>query len=475
MIRPEMTWDATTRRWFKRFKPPGAEKHKTFAISAKRLAKIYACPATKTGSVSAANNWWQQKQGELLEVDSIPTSGKAVIKRLEREVAAAARLGDATTASILMRAVVEVQRRLRSGASLPPQDPDTGRFIVPNGSNPQRRLLEELVCVREAAVQALDLKPPKSSELGSVRAAVDEYTAHRLVDVHARLLSRGRYSLLVLALGRFADFVTGELASVNGKTVASYRAHLLSKDYSASHVRDCLSAMKQFLQWAYENEHLEELPKNLRSKSIAIRVPKTEVKTFTVDEVKTLLKHAKQHLRFYLTLLLNIGGTQCDLSGLHQGEYDRDKKTITRKRSKTAQHDNVPVVSYPLWACTASMIEKYKSQDPERLLLGPEGNPLKTERLGEKGEGRRSDYIGRLFSRYVRSLRRRGILDCKLSLKYFRKTGANMIRSKFTKDLSGLYLGHAPRDVQDGSYTRPSQSQFEEAINWLGREFGLVD
>src|SRR5262249_597000 len=156
------------------------------------------------------------------------------------------------------------------------------------------------------------------------------------------------------------------------------------------------------------------------------------------EEVKTLLKHAKDRLRLYLLLCLNCGMTQCDVSDLKQSEYDG--KRITRKRSKTAQHENVPTVCYLLWPQTPKLLEKYSSKSGARLLLGPNGNPLKTERLNAKGENSRTDYIGEAFRKFKKSLKDRGVLDTPLALKHFRKTGANTIRSRkeYGKSYAGL-------------------------------------
>src|SRR5258708_1154785 len=98
MIRPLMTWQDNTKRWFKRFKPPGAPKHTTFCVSAKQLAKRTGCPPTMTGSVAAANTWWRQKEAELggdrKAIDDITI---LIAGRLLHDASLASRIGDTTT------------------------------------------------------------------------------------------------------------------------------------------------------------------------------------------------------------------------------------------------------------------------------------------------------------------------------------------------------------------------------------------
>jgi len=53
---------------------------------------------------------------------------------------------------------------------------------------------------------------------------------------------------------------------------------------------------------------------------------------------------------------LNCGMTSKDISDLHPAQVDLDRGTITRKRSKTHEWANVPVVQYRLWAETIRLL-----------------------------------------------------------------------------------------------------------------------
>jgi integrase len=469
-----MSWHEKSQRWFKRFKRPGSDKHQTFCVSAKQLEKQTGCRPTMTASLVAANTWWQQKEAELRSGCKAGDDVAILIAgRLLHDASLASRIGDATTAAILCKAAAEVQRRRSKGQPVPAFNLDLGQFdIRKDHQSPRHRLAPELVSIRESAVQALGLLDRKCSESSTLQESVDEYLALRMLDVEADALTVGRYSWLKMAFGRLTKFAgeDADLSSIDGAAMSRYRSYLLAGGFSNSHVRDCLAATKQFLRWCWETNRIDDLPRNLNSRSLAVSVPKTEPKSFTVEEVKTILKHAKDRLRLYLLLCLNCGMTQVDINDIRPSEYDG--KTITRKRSKTKNHENVPKVCYPLWKSTIALLEKFKSTNPERLLLGPDDHPLKTERLDDDGKLVRTDYISQMFRKYMKRLRKRELVDCELSLKVFRKTGANEIRADAGVEYSSLYLGHSPRSLQDLCYTRQSQAKFDAAIYKLGEQFG---
>ena len=58
------------------------------------------------------------------------------------------------------------------------------------------------------------------------------------------------------------------------------------------------------------------------------------------------------------------------------------------------------------------------------------------------------------------------------TLKLYRKTGATILNKQYP-DYVELYLGHAPRTVSQRSYVDPDTQRFDEAIGWLGQQFGV--
>jgi hypothetical protein len=96
--------------------------------------------------------------------------------------------------------------------------------------------------------------------------------------------------------------------------------------------------------------------------------------------------------------------TQQDISDLKHEEVDWKERRITRKRSKTKKHENVPTVCYPLWGETFELLAKYRSEDPVRVLTSSTGQPLKKEWIRENENVARDDRIFSLYSRYRKKL-----------------------------------------------------------------------
>ncbi len=60
----------------------------------------------------------------------------------------------------------------------------------------------------------------------------------------------------------------------------------------------------------------------------------------------------------YALLGLNCGMSNTDLAGLKKSEVDLKEGTLTRKRVKTGDNDNVPIVCYKLWPETLKLLKK---------------------------------------------------------------------------------------------------------------------
>ena len=162
------------------------------------------------------------------------------------------------------------------------------------------------------------------------------------------------------------------------------------------------------------------------------------------------------------------GQTQKDISDLRITQVDWKRGTITRKRSKTAKHKGVPTVTYRLWKETFRLLKQEKSSDKARVLLNRNGGPLKVERLNENGRLQKVDNIASDYNR----LRKK--ISITKSLKYFRITSSSLIKSnKDYRGLEGLFLGHAPATVEERHYTQAPQQLLDEAITWLGQQYGI--
>lgn len=277
-------------------------------------------------------------------------------------------------------------------------------------------------------------------------------------------------------------------SAINARLLSGYHTHLaqLIAAKGKEHIshrtgRDALAAAKQFIRWLFEMEAITAPPRNIDSRALNIRVPTTEAKHWTLDEIRTLLGAATERGELYLLLGLNCGMTQVDLSDLKPREFDPKAGTIERKRSKTEEHEGVPVVRYTLWPRTLELLKKFRQAKGDRLLLTERGSTL-------VGDNRR-DAVKLTLNRLLAKLEKAAKAEAEErkeagdedatpdiiggSFKLLRATGADLLEHENGfKAVVGLYLGHAPATVAERHYTRGDQALLDKAVAWLGDQVG---
>src|SRR5262249_39079581 len=155
-----------------------------------------------------------------------------------------------------------------------------------------------------------------------------------------------------------------------------------------------------------------------------------------------------------LLLMANTGATQEDVSDLKDSEVDWLAGRIIRKRSKTAAHENVPVVNYRLWPVTFDLLKKYRSGG-ERVLLTEQGEPYVRSRLREDGKLSKADGFASNYVHLKKKLKR--IMPTfNRPLKELRKLGASLLAAhpEYGR-FQSYFLGHSPRTVADRHYVVP--------------------
>ncbi len=160
--------------------------------------------------------------------------------------------------------------------------------------------------------------------------------------------------------------------------------------------------------------------------------------------------------------------TQINIANLKQSEINDGR--ITRKRTKEEDEKGTPTIQYKLWGETLDLLLKHRSKDKGLALLSQRGTPLYQETLKD-GKVSKTDCI-RLAWRRFRKKKFEG--KDGITLKRFRKTGATLLSdNKEYQSCKFLYLGHAPSSIADKNYTPPPQKTFDEAVEWLGQQFGI--
>ncbi len=316
------------------------------------------------------------------------------------------------------------------------------------------------------------LKRSAEPHEADLQSNIDRFLADKRATVSA-----GRADMLRLHLNRFSQWCGSgtDVTELVGKTLAEYHQDLMeqarAKSLASATAKECLSSVKTFIRWLWQRDVILTLPRIMdgRTQQLNIPVDNKEIVVFTVAEIKTLLSKASQRTKLYILLMLNCGMTQKDIADLLHSEVDWKAKRIVRRRSKTKSHASVPIVRYRLWDETFKLLlaERSTGKD-ERVLLNTNGKPLWQENVDESGKYAKIDNIRTAYRRLCKQV------SVSKPLKSLKKTSASLIRgnAKYTS-LESLFLGHAPQSMSDRHYAIAPQALLDEAIVWLGGEYGL--
>ena len=265
----------------------------------------------------------------------------------------------------------------------------------------------------------------------AVSVHVAEYIRQKQQQQENNELSAGRVYAIGLHLNYFSDWLGKDTAvsEIDGTTLLKYQSRLLdnlkSKNLSKTTAQHYLKTVKAFMRWLWQVEAIPSLPRVLDGKAgpLKIRANTPTAVVFTPEEVRKLLGAASDRTRLYILLMLNCGMTQKDISDLKCEEVNWGEGRIVRKRSKTSDHENVPVVNYLLWPETLRLLEQERTDENQgRVLHNANGSALCTEVLTADGKYKKTDNVKNAFDR----LRKKEGID--KPLKSFKKTSATLVK-----------------------------------------------
>jgi hypothetical protein len=423
-------------------------KGKKYAVSCRQLN----CPETKEASYPQANRWWAAKKAEIdgyVPAPVLPGSPAAVGALLQTWAGQAFDTPEQAAAALL-----DFMNHFKD-KPLPP-------VVVQAALGAER--VEQL---ERGAANLLEAPQPPPDR--ALNAQVDRWVQTQQAQVAAGNLTPDRCDNNRIALYHFRDWL-GPVAvdEIDAGKLHDFYLHCIGKvgkGWSAEYGKKVFATARSFVRYLWESE-LIALPRNIDSKAFRFGNGPKPVPTWTPQEVKHIITEAPGKLKLALLLMANAAMTQTDVSDLLDTEVNWVAGTITRKRSKTAQHENVPTVTYRLWPLTFELLQKYRS-GTERVLLTESGKPYVRKELAA-GTLVKSDNIA---SNYAHLKRRLGF---KKPLKQLRKTSASLLESHPVYGrLTTLFLGHSPRSLKDRHYAAPSQALLDEAVAWLGGQYGL--
>ena len=384
----------------------------------------------------------------------------------------------------------------------PPADP--GALITPDPSHLAELDGSPLRIAREMWQDRLAVQDRKAAAPDeSLGAHLQTFLTQKANQAKAGQVTTGRVYALRLHLEHFRDWLGKDtnVKEIDGGTLTRFYSHVLEKmtagDWGKTTAAHYMTTVKSFVRWLWQSNAIPTLPRVLDGRSQMLKITKSRpgIVTFTMEEIKALLADASDRTKLYILLMLNCGMTQKDISDLLVSEVDWKDGRIIRKRSKTSDEENVPTVNYKLWPETFRLLQQErdaKSQD--RVLVNSNGSPLWSEENTEDGRYKKTDNVKSAFNRLrmvkeikeikeplkarkktsTRKVERAVKSTIDKPLKSLKKTSASLLRDNAQfASLEGLFLGHAPQSMSDKHYTKVPQKLFDQAVQWLGEEYGL--
>jgi len=424
----QMTWQASTRRWFKK------HRGKMYAVSCRQLGTS----PSKDASLAAANDWWEAK---LKEIETAPPS--------EEEVKA-----NAIRVWTMVQdwQVLDEQSRERLVDSLV-------------GDGQYQKIKAQSDAMVASAAQATSPDRTVEAQIGAWRKLLRSIC-------ESGQISEGRYDAYSRNIQIFADWI-GEKSAIDVIDEAKLEAffHHLSLQvgagkYAPTYAHTLLMTAKQFISRLAELK-LIPMPGNIRSRRFRFnRSAPPKIETFTVEEIRTILNAASElseRTKLFLLLMLNCGMYQNDLAELRGDEIDWKSGTITRARSKTRER-NGQVVTYKLWPETFKLLKKHRSEG-ELALTNAKGKPLVRFWLDEAGKLKRYDCIHAAWTKVAKKM---GLEKMRLGLKHLRKTSSTALgQHPQFKYYAAYFLADSPKGMDQRHYVRPSEEEFFSALDWL--------
>jgi len=363
-----------------------------------------------------------------------------------------------------------------------------------------KRLMEkaarkELTRLRKAnrKQRGTSVKPRRKS---SVEGVFDRYMNYQMSLGKIGDNQRQGSKTLVTAFNVFIkDFLRGgatadglhDIRMLNDEKIKHYATYLRTrvqrKTYAVTTARMYLNFMKKFCLWAYENRFIDEF-RGFTTIHIGGSAKKETPAVWTLDEIKHFWNGADDFVRTMIIIAANTGFTNMDIGDIKLGhlELDKDGKVIriTKRRTKTGVWG-----TYLLWDETSRRItEQYnrtmkrhkKYLDKETPLfrtnrnekickvrikhVTPSATNITTRTIGTH------DKIGEQARRYLRPLRKAGVVRPNLTMKHFRKTSATQIHEMVFKDgdisatlITQIFLSHTPPTVAERNYVKTDKAK----------------
>ncbi len=419
-------------------------------------------PNTAAGYEAALAEWAKsQETPEPDDPDQMRPFLKKVIEWYEHH-------GDPDNRAKALKQFLDAKYRpSHEGFRLPPQ------FSTSSSSELASLLLGESYAKDELGNRRLwreRFDQPTRKKGVTIHEGINRFLAEQLQKVKVGKRKPSTYGAWADRLGHAQLHVSGVVEAINSETLSNYYKFLTHSSLGGQRQKNIFKAFKSFVRWAWQEELLDELPRNInRTFEFSEDTRDHASMLFSSPEVKATLKKLPVRGRAAVLLGLNCGFTVGDIADLRKANVDLNGGRIVYKRIKTRGRKHTPTVNYKIWPETIDALREACSSDPELWFLTEDGLPLKESKIVGNKESKWSA-LTRQWQRWQES----GDVPDKPQ-KGLRKTSATLIESKFP-GWEETFLGHAPTTVAGRHYVvkdgKPSP-EFDLVLDWL-REQLLV-
>ncbi len=226
--------------------------------------------------------------------------------------------------------------------------------------------------------------------------------------------------------------------------------------------------VKAFINWLWESERLDNLPRNFK-KALQVQTPKKNKVYFELEHLQALLNlKMTDRQRLYFLLMVNCGFRYEDISNLKQEDFKDGYIELDRK--KTGIHGK-----WKLFAETEKLLKQEKSNSKKQndlLLLNRNNEPLSTIRIVDgKKTGRNNVCMtirNRLFNRAdTKALFESWGLE-RNTPTMLRDSVAQLINLDHGSEQAKMYLAHSGKGITEKHYTSRDFSLLDTALGMLG-------
>jgi integrase len=418
-----MTWDGSPNfRWAKMYRGT------TYRVSCDELRM----PRDKEQSYQAANEWWEQKQAEL--------GPKSAPKKIRPEF----------VSPVGQMAAFETLTR----TNLATADAATMQELF-NALGGKLDFAELQARMNAAADEIIEAKPIAKNS--TIKHQLDRYLAFE----RARGIKPKSFSEVEDFLEKFVatDFFNGSrsVSTINEHTISTAFAWLGEQAAWNGETRNkAMGFFRRFVGWL-ASERLIDEPRNLRLKTMRFKVKAKAIKTY--EGVAATIQGLPDNLALYALLGLNCGMTAADMGALTWEQIDPKKRTLTRKRVKTEDQENVPTVTYKLWPETLAAL----LATPRRtglVFLTKTGKPLHQAWFDAEGKAKHKDLFGAYWKKHEPKPT--------IPLGKFRSIAATQFKKSIKyRGFADYFLGHAAGSMADKHYAAEANKPFFEALDFI--------